>query len=92
MAAQDKSSVVINSETREFAGSLPAPQIDLLPLGLPGNPRYFKSETHVAATGAHENCQIDNGAGVVVELKVQSSKPAALLLTNQRDEMKLNDH
>jgi len=29
---------------------------------------------------------------VVVELKVQSSKPAALLLKNQRDEMKLNDH
>jgi hypothetical protein len=28
---------------------------------------------------------------VVVELKVQSSKPAALLLKNQRDEMKLND-
>jgi hypothetical protein len=29
---------------------------------------------------------------VVVELKVQSSKAAALLLKNQRDEMKLNDH
>jgi hypothetical protein len=29
---------------------------------------------------------------VVVELKVQPSKPAALLLKNQRDEMKLNDH
>jgi hypothetical protein len=29
---------------------------------------------------------------VVVELKVQSSKPAAILLKNQRDEMKLNDH
>jgi hypothetical protein len=29
---------------------------------------------------------------VVAELKLQSSKPAALLLKNQRDEMKLNDH
>jgi hypothetical protein len=62
MAAQDKSSVVTRNP-RGFAGSLPTPQIDLLPLGLPGNPRYFKSEIHVAATGAHETCRIDNGTG-----------------------------
>ena len=77
MAAQDKSSVVINSETREFAGSLPAPQIDPLSPGLPeilgiSGVKYMLEQLERTRAVKLTTVRV-----VVMELKVQSSKPAA---------------
>jgi hypothetical protein len=78
--------------TRGFAGSFPAPQIDPLSPRLPeilgiSGVKYMLQQLERTRAVKLTTVRV-----VVVELKVQSSKPAALLLKNQRDEMKLNDH
>jgi hypothetical protein len=81
-----------NSETRGFAGSFPVPQIHPLSPGLPEILGISGVECMLQQLERTRAVKLTTVRVVVVELKVQSSKPAALLLKNQRDEMKLNDH
>jgi hypothetical protein len=91
MAAQDKSSVV----TLKPADSLdhsPLRRSTRCPPGLPEILGISGVKYRLQQLERTRAVKLTTVRVVVVELKVQSSKPAALLLKNQRDEMKLNDH